>query len=147
MLGLTVDKFPDSTYKVCTGGACDVSETDGNVEDAPSERGANSVTKTSMSSEDGGDPKQRYSSSSSSSDGRPKSLYWWLSKDDSESELSLSLEGELLSEETVAATLVTIALSSPLQADLLVAALAAVSVARNFCTRRLTRAFDILLIA
>jgi hypothetical protein len=81
----------------------------GNVEDAPSERGANLVTKTSMPSEDGGDPKQRYSSSSLLSDGRPKSLYWWLSNNDSESELSLSLEGELLSEETVAATLVTIA--------------------------------------
>jgi hypothetical protein len=47
------------SYKVCTGGACDVSETDANVEDAPSERGANLVTKTSMSSDDGGDPKQR----------------------------------------------------------------------------------------
>jgi hypothetical protein len=42
---------------------------------------------------------------------------------------------------------VTIALSSPLQADLSAAALAAVSVARNFCTHRLTRTFDILLIA
>ncbi len=35
------------------------SVTDANVEDAPSERGANLVTKTSMSSNDGGDPKQR----------------------------------------------------------------------------------------
>jgi hypothetical protein len=42
---------------------------------------------------------------------------------------------------------VTIALSLPLQAELLVAALAAVSVARNFCTHHLTHAFDILLIA
>jgi hypothetical protein len=48
-----------SSYKVCTGGACNMSETDATVVDASSERGANLVRKTSMSSDDGGDPKQR----------------------------------------------------------------------------------------
>jgi hypothetical protein len=35
-----------SSYKVCTGGARNMSETDANVEDAPSERGAKLITKT-----------------------------------------------------------------------------------------------------